>query len=48
MHGLDPRRYIRDLLERIAAGWPQRALRALLPDAWLAAHPDAPCSTRPA
>jgi transposase len=48
MHGLDARLYIRDLLERIAAGWPQRELRALLPDAWLAAHPAAPRSTPPA
>jgi hypothetical protein len=48
MHGVDPRAYIRDVLESIAAGWPQRELRALLPDAWLAAHPNAPRSTRPA
>jgi transposase len=48
MHGVDARLYLRDLLERIAAGWPQRELRALLPDAWLAAHPAAPRSPRPA
>ena len=28
-------------LEAIAGGWPQRDLRALLPDAWLEAHPRA-------
>jgi hypothetical protein len=29
------------VLAKIAAGWPQRELDALLPDRWITRHPDA-------
>ena len=41
LHEIDPWLYLKDLLERIAAGWPQRQIDALLPDRWRVDHPDA-------
>jgi transposase len=39
--GVDPGRYLADLYQRIAAGWPQRRLEDLLPHRWkqLLEHP---------
>jgi transposase len=41
LHEIDPWAYLADVLEKIACGWPQRALDQLLPAAWAADHPDA-------
>ncbi len=41
LHGLDPWAYVRDLIEQIASGWPQRRLSELLPGPWAMAHPQA-------
>ena len=41
LHGVDPWAYLKDVLEKIAAGWPQKDLDALLPDRWREEHPDA-------
>jgi transposase len=41
LHEIDPWAYLEDVLEKVAAGWPQREIDALLPDAWLRDHPDA-------
>ncbi len=48
LHEIEPWAYLKDVLEKIAGGWPQRELDALLPDAWAAAHPDALRCPRPA
>jgi transposase len=34
MHGVDPSAYLRDVLRKIADGWPQTRLDELLPDRW--------------
>jgi hypothetical protein len=34
--GVDAGRYLTDIFERIAAGWPQRRLEDLLPHRWKA------------
>lgn len=41
LHEIEPWAYVKDVLEKIAAGWPQREIDALLPDRWLEQHPDA-------
>jgi transposase len=41
LHEIDPWAYLRDVLEKIAAGWPNRDLDALLPGPWLQRHPEA-------
>ena len=41
LHGLDPWAYVRDLIQQIASGWPQRRLAELLPGPWMEAHPQA-------
>jgi transposase len=41
LHEIDPWAYLQDVLAKIAAGWPQRELDALLPDRWITQHPDA-------
>lgn len=48
LHGIDPWAYLRDVLEKIAAGWPQREIDRLLPDAWADEHPEALGRERPA
>jgi transposase len=48
LHGIDAFAYLADVCERIATGWPQSRLADLLPDAWLAANPEAPRSSPPA
>ncbi len=41
LHGLDPWAYVKDLIEKISSGWPQRRLPELLPGPWMEAHPQA-------
>ena len=41
LHEIDPWAYTRDVLAKVAGGWPQRELDALLPDHWAATHPEA-------
>ncbi len=41
LHEIDPWAYTRDVLAKVAGGWPQRELDALLPDRWAATHPEA-------
>ncbi len=41
LHEIDPWAYLTDVLEKIAAGWPNRDLDALLPAPWLQRHPEA-------
>ena len=36
LHGLDPWAYLRDVLQKLAAGWPQRHVDDLLPYRWSA------------
>ena len=38
---VNPRDYVQDVLDKLAAGWPQQRLEELLPDAWAAARTDA-------
>ncbi len=40
MHGVEPLRYVTDVLEKLAADWPQSRLDELLPDRWQALHCD--------
>lgn len=40
-HGLDLRLYLRDVLLKLAAGWPQRRLEELLPHRWRELHAEA-------
>lgn len=48
LHELDPWAYVKDVLEKIAADWPQRELDRLLPDRWAQEHPEALRRPRPA
>jgi transposase len=48
LHELEPWAYLKDVLEKLAGGWPQRQLDRLLPDAWAAEHPEAQRALRPA
>jgi transposase len=48
LHELDPWAYLRDVLEKLAAGWLQREIDALLPDRWRLEHPEALRCERPA
>jgi transposase len=41
LHEVDPWAYVKDVLEKIAAGWPQREIDRLLPDRWIDEHPEA-------
>ena len=34
LHGLEPWAYVHDVLQRLAAGWPQKRLEELLPHRW--------------
>lgn len=34
LHGLEPYAYLRDVLEKLGAGWPNRRLDELMPDRW--------------
>jgi len=38
LHDIDTFAYLTDLLRKLAAGWPDRQLDDLLPEAWAAAH----------
>lgn len=38
LHGVDVYTYVKDVLDKLAAGWPQKRLEELLPDAWAAAQ----------
>lgn len=40
LHGIDTFAYLTDLLRKLAAGWPDRKLDELLPEAWAATHPE--------
>lgn len=42
LHGLDPHAYLRDVLAKLGAGWPNRRLDELMPDRWGHAHGIAP------
>jgi len=48
LHEIDPWAYVKDVLEKIVGGWPQRELDRLLPDRWLEEHPAALRHVRPA
>jgi len=48
LHELDPWVYLKDVLEKLAAGWLQREIDALLPDRWMLEHPEALRCERPA
>jgi transposase len=48
LHELDPWAYLKDVLEKLAAGWLQREIDALLPDRWVLEHPEALRCERPA
>jgi hypothetical protein len=48
LHELDPWAYVKDVLEKIAGGWPQREIDRLLPEAWAREHPEALRRQRPA
>ncbi len=48
LHELDPWAYVKDVLEKIAGGWPNAELDQLLPDRWAEAHPEALRRTPPA
>ena len=39
LHGVEPMAYVRDLVEKIGGDYPAKQLPELLPDHWLAAHP---------
>jgi transposase len=38
LHGLEPWAYVHDVLQRLAAGWPQKRLEELLPHRWTPAE----------
>lgn len=38
---VNPRDYVQDVLDKLAAGWPQQRLEELLPDTWAAARTEA-------
>lgn len=40
-YGHEPWAYVHDVLQKLAAGWPQRRLDELLPHRWTAAQPEA-------
>lgn len=42
LHGLDPHTYLRDVLTKLGAAWPNRRLDELMPDRWGHAHGIAP------
>ena len=42
LHGLDPHAYLRDVLTKLGAAWPNRRLDELMPDPWGHAHGIAP------
>ena len=42
LHGLDPHAYLRDVLTKLGAGWPNRRLDELMPERWGHAHGIAP------
>lgn len=46
LHGHDPWAYLYDVLQKLAAGWPQRKLDELLPHRWSASHIDHHQATR--
>jgi len=46
--GVEPWAYVRDLLEKISAGFPQRRIDELLPDAWGLLHAEARLRRDPA
>jgi transposase len=37
-NGVDPYTYVKDVLDKLAAGWPQQRIDELLPDAWAASR----------
>ena len=41
MSGVEPWAYLRDVLVKLQAGWPQSRLDELLPPNWKLAHPEA-------
>jgi len=46
LHGIEPFAYLRDLLEKLGAGWPMRRLEELMPDRWAAERSIAPPELR--
>ena len=43
-HGHEPYAYLRDVLDKLGRGWPQKQLDELLPDRWALPDADAPGS----
>ena len=41
-HGHEPYAYLRDVLDKLGRGWPQKQLDELLPDRWAPPDADAP------
>lgn len=37
--GLDPERYLVDIIDKLERGWPLRGLSELLPQTWAAKYP---------
>jgi transposase len=48
LFGVEPWAYVRDLLDKISSGFPQRQIAELLPDAWGKQHPEARLISPPA
>ena len=48
LYDIEPWAYVRDLLEKISSGFPQRRIDELLPDAWGLLHADARLRRDPA
>lgn len=42
LNGIDPYTYLKDVLDKLASGWPQQRIGELLPDAWASSRPAAP------
>ena len=38
LNRVDPYTYLKDVLDKLAAGWPQQRIAELLPDAWAASR----------
>jgi transposase len=38
LHGVDPEAYLKDVLDKLASGWPKSRMKELLPDAWAKAR----------
>ena len=45
---VDPYSYVKDVLDKLASGWPQQRIEELLPDAWAASRAATQAETQPA